>query len=117
MCSHELRVQSGAWLGHVAFEFGVDIPRLGADGAPPGTCRISSAASHTFPTNALTTPIYAHPNFAKIAKFGWRRGIGGRAGARRGRGGISPGGVVGCGRAAAVLFGGWWAHSRLTRIA
>ena len=104
-------------MGHVAFEFGVDIPRLGADGAPPGTCRVIPVCSHTFPTNALTTPIYGNAIFAQIAKFGWRRGIGGRAGARRGRGGIGPGGVVGCGRAAAVLFGGWWAHSRLTRIA
>ena len=70
-------------MGHVAFEFGVDIPRLGADGAPPGTCRVIPVCSHTFPTNALTDHMDERPNFAKIAKFGWRRGIGGRAVAPR----------------------------------
>ena len=45
-------------MGNFTAEFAVDIPRLGADGTPPGTCQVSVVCSQTFRTNApyLRTP-------------------------------------------------------------
>ena len=71
----KLRVRSGifgfstAWLRRVEFEFAVHIPRRGVPWTPPGTCRVSSAAHHTFPANAPTPPMDSHRILRQIAEI------------------------------------------------
>ena len=76
---------STAWLRRVEFEFAVHIPRRGVPWTPPGTCRVSSAAHHTFPANAPSRHRDGNPHFAKSRKIA----IGAKWGGRRAAAGAS----------------------------